>query len=329
MNRSLLLDFLRVFAIALVFIAHFGQVLDHSAGSFFGVKNFYYVSLGGLGVSLFLILSGVLAGLGGSSKNESYLLYMLKKVLRIYPLYLLSVPIAIVGYLLGGLLMEGDLPELFPNGFLVDLLWSITAFYSWAGMWGGPYNSPSWFIALIMVMYALFPLLFFCIKRAPHITLAVLLAVSVLSRWYIGQEGIPFIAGSLFDELKGWAYRQYGFMPGRPGDWFPLCRVFEFGLGIYIALRVPKTFWFRLQFRFTQPVRVLSDLAFPLFLIHYPFMFLVLWFAELGLHLYLSIGVYLCLLFVAAWWVNSLDNRVPRKRIIALFTTGRLTEKPD
>jgi peptidoglycan/LPS O-acetylase OafA/YrhL len=69
MNRSILLDILRIFAIALVFVAHFGQLVDTSAGDFFGLKNFYYVSLGGVGVSLFLVLSGLLAGLKGSSSK--------------------------------------------------------------------------------------------------------------------------------------------------------------------------------------------------------------------------------------------------------------------
>jgi peptidoglycan/LPS O-acetylase OafA/YrhL len=72
MNRSLLLDILRISAIALVFVAHFGQLVDTSAGDFFGLKNFYYVSLGGIGVSLFLVLSGILAGLGGPSPKVGY-----------------------------------------------------------------------------------------------------------------------------------------------------------------------------------------------------------------------------------------------------------------
>lgn len=88
MKRSLVLDILRILAISLVFLAHFAQELDWDAGGgFFGIKNFYYVSFGGVGVSLFLILSGVLAGLSDSRKQLSYLKYLTKKVFRIYPLY--------------------------------------------------------------------------------------------------------------------------------------------------------------------------------------------------------------------------------------------------
>jgi peptidoglycan/LPS O-acetylase OafA/YrhL len=129
MNRSVLLDILRIFAIALVFAAHLGQLVDTSAGDFFGLKNFYYVSLGGVGVSLFLVLSGILAGLGGFSPKAGYVTYMKKKVLRIYPLYLMSVPLAIMGYFLGSLLLEGDIPKLFPNGFITDMIGSITGYH--------------------------------------------------------------------------------------------------------------------------------------------------------------------------------------------------------
>ena len=270
MNRSILLDILRISAIALVFVAHFGQLVDTSAGDFFGLKNFYYVSLGGVGVSLFLVLSGILAGLGGSSPKAGYVTYMLKKVLRIYPLYLMSVPLAIMGYFLGSLLLEGDIPKLFPNGFITDMIGSITGFYSWTGLWGGPYNSPSWFIALIMTMYALFPIIFFVMKKQRHLVIVILLSVSLASRYYVGQEGVPFVDTTFFEDVKSWFYRRYGFMPGRPGDWFPPCRVFEFGLGVYLAMMLPRATWFVLQTGFNRTIQFLSDLAFPLFLIHYP-----------------------------------------------------------
>jgi peptidoglycan/LPS O-acetylase OafA/YrhL len=319
MNRSILLDILRITAIALVFVAHFGQLLDTSAGDFFGLKNFYYVSLGGVGVSLFLVLSGILAGLGGSSHRVDYVTYMLKKVLRIYPLYLMSVPLAFTGYLLGSLLLERDIPRLFPNGFITDMIGSITGFYSWMGLWGGPYNSPSWYIALIMTMYALFPVVFFVMKKQCHLVIVILLSVSLASRYYVGQEGVPFVDTTFFEDVKGWFYRRYGFMPGRPGDWFAPCRVFEFGLGVYLTLLLPRSTWFVLQTGFNRPIQFLSDLAFPLFLIHYPFLFLVIYLEEIGLPLAVSIVAYLALITFVSYSISLIDRHVPRKRIIALL----------
>ena len=326
MNRSLLLDLLRIFAISLVFVAHFGQLLDGSAGNFFGVKNFYYVSLGGVGVSLFLLLSGILAGLGDSGKS-GFVSYFLKKILRIYPLYLMSIPLAILGYFLGIWLLEGSPPELFPNGFLADLFGSVTGFYSWMGLWGGPYNSPSWFIALILTMYAMFPFIFFLMKKQPHLVIVILFLVSAVSRYYVGKEGVPFVDQSFFDDLKGWFYRQYGFMPGRPGDWFPPCRVFEFALGIYLALVIPRELWFKLRLAVLEkPIQFLSDLAFPLFLIHYPYMFLVLYFADIGLPLSLSIVGVIAMLVVVAYFISVLDAGVPRKRIMLLLSKNNASQ---
>lgn len=323
MNRSLILDLLRILAITLVFIAHFGQLLGTPTGSFFGVKNFYYVSLGGIGVTLFLGLSGILAGLTDASKNTGYPGYMVKKILRIYPLYWLSIPLSMAGYLLGEWYIEGSLPMLFPNGWITDMILSLTGFYSWIGLWGGPYNSPSWFIALIMVMYALFPLLLFFFKRWPHWTLLSLFLISAGSRYYIGQEGVPFVDQSVYDNIKGWFFRQYGFMPGRPGDWFPVCRVFEFGLGVYLALVLPKSFWFKLQTsQLIRPVNYLSDLAFPLFLLHYPFMFMVLALKNSGLPLGFSIMVYLAGLMLLSHWIVRLDSLFPRKHMSRYLKLG-------
>jgi peptidoglycan/LPS O-acetylase OafA/YrhL len=319
MNRSILLDILRILAIALVFVAHVGQLANNSAGDFFGLKNFYYVSFGGVGVSLFLVLSGVLAGLRGAPPRTGYATYMLKRALRIYPLYLMSVPLAVLGYILGGLLMEESIPKLFPNGFVTDMVGSITGFYSWMGLWGGPYNSPSWFIALIMTMYALFPMIYFFMKKQRHLAIVVLLIVSLASRYYIGQEGIPFVDTTLWEDVKGWFYRKYGFMPGRPGDWFPPCRLFEFGLGVYLALLLPRAAWFAFQTRFRRPIQFLSELAFPIFLTHYPFLFLVVYLEETGLPLALSVFAFLALIIFVSYLVYLIDQRVPREQMMSLL----------
>lgn len=265
MQRSFILDLFRIMAIALVFIAHFGQLLDWSSGGFFGIKNLYYVSLGGVGVSMFLILSGLLAGLVDSRREAHVGQYLLKKIARIYPLYWLSLPVAIAGYLIWPWLLDGDSPRLFPNGIWTDTIGSVTGFYSWAGLWGGPYNSPSWFIALIMTLYALFPLLLGAFRKQLHLTLVVLFIISLGSRYYVGQYGLPFSEESLLDSVVGYFYRLYGFMPGRPGDWFPLCRLFEFGFGIYLALVIKQKAWFALRLPCSKAVAWLSDLAFPLF----------------------------------------------------------------
>lgn len=314
MNRSILLDSLRILAILLVFTAHLGQLLGHASGDFFGWKNLYFVSLGGVGVTIFLLLSGILAGLSDPSRQESYLTYLLKKARRIYPLYLLSVPLAMLGYALGGGVLAGDMPDLVPNGFITELLGSLTGFYSWMGLWGGPYNPPSWYISLIISLYVLSPIMQWCMKRWSHQTLIALFCISLGARYYVGQWGIPFVEQSLLEHTQSWAYRQYGFMPGRPADWFPPCRLFEFGLGLYLAQMLPKTTWFRVNLPASSSIRLLSDLAFPLFLIHFPFLFLISSLTDLSLPIWLAIAMYMALMLVISYQINRLDHRIQRFR---------------
>ena len=310
MNRSLLLDSLRILAITLVLIAHIGQLFGHHIGDFFGWKNIYFVSLGGVGVSLFLILSGLLAGLSDSARPLGYLRYLLKKARRLYPAYWLSLPLALLGYLLGESLLSGGLPRLFPNGFLTDLIGSLTGFYAWAGLWGGPYNPPSWFLSLIMSLYLLCPVLIWLIQRWSHYTLLGLFCISLGTRYYVGQWGLPFIEPSLLDQVEGWLYRWYGFMPGRPGDWFPPCRLFEFGLVIYLAHMLPRAAWFSLSLPGSHLIRKLSDLAFPLFLVHYPFLFLIIWLTNLGVPVPVATGLYLIFALMLAQLIDRLDKRL-------------------
>ncbi len=314
MQRSLLLDVLRITAISLVFVAHVGQLLGNRAGQFFGLKNFYYVSWGGVGVTMFLLLSGILLGFS-PPKTASYWQYILQKLRRIYPMYLMSVPLAMLGYVTSNWALKGELPALFPNGFAIELIGSVSGFYSWLGLWGGPYNPPSWFIGLIITLYALTPALVIAFKKKPHLTLAIIFSISVLSRWYVGHSGVLPFNDNLFDTIEGWAYRQWGLMPGRPTDWFPPCRLFEFSFGIYLALLLPRQTWFVLDKHLagktvSKFITLLSNIAFPLFLVHYPFIFLVTLFQRWELPTWLAIGLYLILMIWLAWLLTQTENRL-------------------
>ena len=317
MKRSLVLDILRVGAIGLVFVAHFDQLLDWPVDDWFGVKNFYYVSFGGVGVSIFLVLSGIVAGLSQATKPVVYHEYMFKKILRIYPLYWMSVIVSMGAFVWSGWIEDGRVPEMFPNGAAADIVGSVTGFYSWMGLWGGPYNSPSWFIALIMVMYAVFPLIWVAMRNKwwRHVTIVGLLVASVGSRYYVGREGLPFDEQGVFDGIVNMVYRWYGFLPGRPVDWFPLGRVFEFGLGVYLAVVVKNEWWFKIKLKWSGVITWLSDQSFGLFLVHYPFMFLIKMLEKKGMHLSIAIIVYMLFVFVAAYVLNWIDGKVPRKRI--------------
>ncbi len=316
MHRSYILDLLRIFAIALVFVAHIGQAMGSDIGGFFGIKNVYYVSLGGVGVSLFLILSGVLAGLTETHRKTAFHEYLIKKALRIYPPYWMSVVTGFMAFVIAGGLWFSP-GEWFPSGFSTDILGSVTGFYSWLGLWGGPYNPPSWFIALIMSLYALFPLTVWAMKKQPHLTLLALFIISLVCRVYLGRYGLPFGEKHFWDGAIEYAYRQYGFMPGRPTDWFPLCRIFEFGLGIYLALVLKRSVWFAINLPGRKVVGFLSDLSFPLFLVHYPLLFLLDSVEKLGDTT--AIALYFAAVFCLAYPLSKLDEKFPRKKISHLL----------
>lgn len=232
----------------------------------------------------------------------------------------MSVTIAIAGYLLETWLLKGKLPELFPSGMLIDIVGSVTGFYAWMGLWGGPYNSPSWYIALIMSMYAVFPMLLYLMKKNPHIVIIILFLISAGARHFVGQHGLPFEHLSFWDRIVNFFYQMYGFLPGRPVDWFPLCRIFEFGLGIYLARILSTDIWFKLSLPYTRIIAVLSDLAFPLFLIHYPYLFTIHLLTEKGMSTTPAIFCYIAFVFALGFLMNLLDKRIPRKQLASLIT---------
>lgn len=316
--RSALLDLVRVLAITMVLVAHLGQLFDHPAGEFFGIKNLYFVSVGGLGVTLFLLLSGVLVGLSRPVRRADYGAYLYKRVKRIYPLYWLSIPIAILGVVVGGLLLDGSLPDMVPNSWATEIIGSLTGFYAWVGLWGGPYNPPTWYISLIVSLYILAPLLYWLIERSPRIALLSLLCVSLFSRLYIGENGIPFVDDSFLDQAKGWLWRQYGFWPGRPGDWFILCRIFEFSLGIYLGLYVKSEYWFALNLPLRPLLARFSDLSFPVFLVHFPLLFIVQYLVGLGVQAWGAVAIYIAITLSLARFLEITEAHILYDRKFAI-----------
>jgi len=88
-NRYILCALARVSALILVLIAHISQVSNLPFGGFFGLKNFYYVSLGGAGVTIFLVLSGIFLQLNYKNQEIPFLPFLKKRIIRIYPIYYL------------------------------------------------------------------------------------------------------------------------------------------------------------------------------------------------------------------------------------------------
>ena len=238
--RFLVFDLMRIIAIVLVVIAHIAQVLRIPIlDGFYGIQHFYFVSPGGFGVTLFLIISGAVLRLNRAHAGE-FREFIAKRLLRIYPIYWLTNALILMAFAFNSHL---------PNLGIRDLLLSIAGMYAFVGEWGGPINDNYWFIGLIVFLYLLFPFVCNQIHRNGWKALFVLLAISVLSRWHLGQ-----IEGDT-----------------RMIDWFPLCRIFEFGLGVFV---IEKGFYLKIL-NTSKVIIILSNLSYYIFLIHNPLLYII------------------------------------------------------
>ncbi len=287
----MLFDLARCVAIVLVVASHVAQVLGARMGDRFGLPGFYYVSIGGVGVTLFLIVSGAVLELQHGSTPPSYRSFVFRRLLRIYPIYELSLVMAVAIY---------AIREDFSVLNWSDIPLSLTGFYAFAGRWGGPFVATSWFIGLIVTLYLLFPALSLWVKKRPLVWLSVTLLVSVVCRLVLGR------------------YED----PGSPiTGWFPLCRIFEFSLGIWLgSVLAGRTAPSDRDWGVAGAViKGLSALSFPLFLIHFPLLYLIGDFRRYGVPLPAAIVCYLIVAVLASWAALAIDGLIPKARLRRLL----------
>jgi peptidoglycan/LPS O-acetylase OafA/YrhL len=301
--RYVMLDLARAGAIALLLLSHIALRVSSPLGRFFGIEGLYYVSLGGVAVTIFLFLSGIALELQYGANSFRYRDFLLKRCLRIYPVYYIALFIGLSVCVCSAYLQTGTIRSLFSTFGPSDPILSVTGFYAFAGRWGGPFMPASWFVGLIMVMYMIYPIVSRAIARTPHVTIVVLLLISLLFRLLLGRYFFLLL-------------------PTRPLDWFPLCRVFEFSLGIYAARILPTYIWSALDStnRMRGPIAFVSRISFSLFLIDAPMWIMVVELLLPGVHPLLAIFVFLLTSILLSWLVTSVDQRVPRQRIFESIT---------
>jgi peptidoglycan/LPS O-acetylase OafA/YrhL len=260
--------------------------------------------LGTIAITLFLVLSGLTLELNYRSRELSYGEFMVNRILRIYPVYWSALLLGIVIYVWHSVYLS-PLPSL--DHRVPDLLLSISGFSAFAGRWGGPFVGTSWFIGLIMTLYLLHPFVSRGIKRWPHLTIVLALSLTALSRYIIVER--------------------WDILPGLPLAWFPLCQLFWFVLGIYLVRVLKQGFWLCLNRvgRIIAPILAfISEISFPLFLVHLPLLGIITNHDRLGISQSASIVVWLVVSIVTSWIILITTNRlVPRERITRrLFTHG-------
>jgi surface polysaccharide O-acyltransferase-like enzyme len=134
-------------------------------------------------------------------------------------------------------------PELWQAG-LPRILLEFTGFSVLSGLGTGPVIVIDWFIAAIVSLYLLFPLLSKIIRQYGLWSLAGFCLMS----W--GLRSV-IISSGILPEYRLWM-------------WFPLCNAFEFCLGIYIV----QTGWYPKKANTSPIIRELSDLSYYVFIFH-------------------------------------------------------------
>jgi peptidoglycan/LPS O-acetylase OafA/YrhL len=207
------LDFYRFVAASGVYALHFSQYgkYDPSVGFGYAVGDF------AMFVDFFFILSGFVIGLTYSeSVNNAgeILVFLQKRIARIYPMHILTLGIFIIPTILG----FSAHPEKWNSYSLISELLLIQ---SWPVHAPLPYNFVSWSISVEWAMYLLFPAFIWVLRRAG---IGGLLAIIVGG--YIGVEAL----------LQSGVYN--------PPLWFminnPLRAIPSFLIGVVISQRFQR-----------------------------------------------------------------------------------------
>ncbi|MDP2402084.1 MAG: acyltransferase family protein, partial [Actinomycetota bacterium] len=94
-TRIVLFDVWRIVAVALVVGVHLLQKAGHPWGRMFGIKGFYQVTLGGVGVTLLLVLSGAVLAYTYSGRDTRWTTFMTRRLAHLYPMYWISLIFAV------------------------------------------------------------------------------------------------------------------------------------------------------------------------------------------------------------------------------------------
>ena len=211
------LQFLRFLAFLLVFLFHSAHF------------QFLYNPGGGAAasaVSFFILLSGFLAGYTCVNQNikctlKECIKYVFKKIKKFYPLYIGTTAVTLLysglktHLLLGNFEAVRDLLiQLFKNVFLIQS-WFPTGYFS--------YNSPSWFLSTMMLLYLCKTPLTYYLQKISTKKYGVFVLI-----------GLFFIFSTLFAAYC-YAIGQSTYSPEFYLYIFPPARILEFTCGIILG----------------------------------------------------------------------------------------------
>ncbi len=297
-DRILIVDLFRVIAIFMVLFSHILFTIGHPwlqiCQPSFGIHPFSWSTWGEIGVTIFLILSGFSLEYTYGGMHINFGRFYVKRVFKIYPIYYMSLLLGLmvhVAFKLWGILYRGAPSTLLPDFGYLDFFLALSGFNAFFGKWGGPLVLSSWFIGLIMVLYLCYPIISWACRRSPWACITFLFLISLISRILISGSNI-FL--------------------NNPMAWFPLNRVFEFGLGVFLAGLIKRDLLKSLNHALEGLpfLTFFSAISYPLFLIHDPLRRFIVMGPNNALSRTFGIALFLVLSIVLSKMALLIDQRI-------------------
>ncbi len=184
--RLFYLDLVRALATFLIVLTHFNN--PYLAGGGYLLTNQPFgIYVGGLGVSLFLIISGAALAHTYGERLELRTFYW-KRFKGIYPMFWIAWTVAVLYYFLD---THGRPPITAP---VRNVIFTVVGFDGYLANFHvqTAYLLGEWFLGFIVMFYVVFPLLMAAVNRWPLLTAVVVLGAYAASEaWALRQPGVP------------------------------------------------------------------------------------------------------------------------------------------
>ena len=190
--RLFYLDWIRAIAAILIVVTHFNNPYLESTRFF--VNRPFGIYIGGLGVSLFLIISGAALMYNyGDRESLDLRTFYTKRAKTLYPMFWVAFVVANI------LLFIRN------NGYIFVPRHKITAIFSLFGMDGYAaafgvgtfYVLGEWFLGFIILFYIVFPLLRVGVNKMPIATLCIVLALYAATVAFFTFYQIPRVPSDI------------------------------------------------------------------------------------------------------------------------------------
>jgi peptidoglycan/LPS O-acetylase OafA/YrhL len=236
MARVLLFDVLRILGIVLILVYHMAGYIN---------RQEIISGFGNLGVMIMVFVSGCVLEYTYGKKKYTYIEFIRKRILRVYPVVIIAMILSVVVYVMNG------------NTFnIIEFVGQTTGFYPYLHHFfptiftvtsdgiinnGGDINSAVWFVGMIMVLYLLYPLI---TKLVDRFGLIFLIFVFILPLYFVSFQ--PYTS--------------------------PQIRLPFFVFGIYLV----KNGLFVNKSHTSKVINVFSDCSFQIFMLNNALLFLLI-----------------------------------------------------